>query len=109
MDLKIDTIKPSARLPKVIELVILSDIRQLPFSENDFSQTEAVNLWKSTSNRQLAFKKSAKFDLNLKMVVNGIEEMAYRYKLTTIIWEDLCDEFDESFEVNCIKYLLERD
>jgi uncharacterized protein YraI len=107
IDRKNENLVPTTSLPEKLQLIILSSIVQLPFLENDFSQTSAVNLWKSSHNKNI-LKKSSQFDATISLSANKKTGSEYLYTLSEVFSEDLYDEYGKPYQLSCTKFSFEK-
>lgn len=112
LDLKKDKVVPTARLPRVVRIVIFSDINdQLPFADNFASPTE--RLW-TTTDEYVNFG-SAVRDARLTIFVNDLLESKLVYELRRIARRAFYYEWtyengdveDKRLHVNCTVLVFE--
>jgi len=95
-------ITPTARLPRVLKLVILYDVVDLPFRKNDFGTTYAVNLWSDNAYARTAVPHGSEFEnAKLTVEVNGFLEKKYDYVLKDLYRLSLSQEDDDPFDTGC--------
>ena len=99
-------IAATAKLPRILKIAILYDVKTLPFQHNNFAVPLATNLWRHVgTNRQEISIGPETRNVVVGLEVNGVRQT--RYVLTKMYRLDLMDENDDEFETSCTLIELE--
>lgn len=94
------SIPSTAKLPKHLRVAVLYDIFSLPFSEGNFGDTSAVNLWSRREWTPVRLG-SELSNVQLSIAVNGISELTYQYRLVQISRVRLLTDYDDEIATEC--------
>lgn len=92
-------IRSGAKLPQVLNLVILRVAETLPFAYNNFALTSS-NLWYANPN-QVKPQVSNVSNMTFSATVNGFSELEYHYNLVSIYHKPLYNDWGEEIEIGC--------
>jgi hypothetical protein len=90
----------TGNLPKVLEVAIFHDFSELPFSENDFSHS-SVEIWaRNEWSRTKVNRTGSTFsNMTISFIVNGVDDIQYKYSLKAVFISDLVNKEDETVEI----------
>jgi hypothetical protein len=93
-------IPPTAKLPRILKIAILHNVKMLPFPQNDFAVSYATNLWRDVgvNRHNTSFRRELKNAI-VSLEVNGVREI--NYLLRRMYRLELMNEYDHEFETSC--------
>ncbi len=93
---------PTAKLPPLLKVAILYDIKVLPFIQNDFAQPSA-NIWRSLSDEgtKATLPAGGFTDATIALEVNDYRESTSRYAFKKMYHLALSDQFDDPIDTKC--------
>ena len=95
-------IAPTARLPRRFKIALLSEVVDLPFEQNSFGQSFAVNLWDDSEwQRRDIVVGDAFTGMTLTVEANGVADARRSYAFKTMYRRDLVDDTEDEFAVAC--------
>jgi hypothetical protein len=101
IDRKNTAIQPTAKLPRILKVAILYDVRVLPFQRNNFALPYA-NLWNHEKGTyKYVATGEALRNAMLTIEVNGFRETKYRYVLKRVYELTLIDDSDDDIDAGC--------
>jgi hypothetical protein len=102
---------PTAKLPTILRVAVLFDIKRLPFTENNFALAENPNFWRlprDPDSQQTNFRGrispiTPTFSSSIQLVPNGSSLVRYNYTLSGVYETQFLDEYGEfDSDVRCV-------
>jgi hypothetical protein len=92
-------IRSGAKLPRVLNFVILGISETIPFAYNNFAITTS-NPWHGNAEKDKIEIRNVS-NMTLTAIVNGFSELEYHYKLVGIYHKPLYNDSGEVIEIGC--------